>query len=90
MVRWLSNPDKRCLNISISPDYPSSRVIQVLGIDFVDRFDHITIVARWKPGCSMAESWSSEESWYGGEVRHQIALAGGPLAFGWLGDPEAF
>jgi hypothetical protein len=80
----------RCLAIELSPDYPSSRVMETLGLDVVDRFDKISIVGKREAGRPWGELWSWDGGWYARELRRQITLAGGPLAFGWQGDPEAF
>jgi hypothetical protein len=80
----------RCLAIELSPDYPSSRVLKTLGIDVVDHFDKISIVGKREAGTPWGELWLWDGGWYGREVQHQITLAGGSLAFGWQGDPEAF
>jgi hypothetical protein len=85
-----SSSINRCLEIELGSDYPSSRIIETLGIDIVDSFDLFSIVGKRESGWSWGELWSSDNGWYGREVRHQITLAGGSTAYGWQGDPEAF
>lgn len=75
------------LDIYICLDLTGARVVEIVGIDIVDRFGYIEIYPS--PGCEFYV-WSREGDWSDHQVRHQIALAGGPLAFGWRGDSDAF
>jgi hypothetical protein len=89
-IRRPPNTGLRWLEISLSREYPSTRIIEILGIDVVDRFDRISIVGKWDLLCPRGDCWSRGKDFYSLEIKHQIGLAGGPLAFGWQGDPEAF
>jgi hypothetical protein len=89
-IRRRVNCGIRSLEIILSPEYPSARIIDILGIGIVDRFDDISIVGSWDSGCPKGVVWSLEGGWRDREIRRQIGLAGGPLAFGWSADLEAF
>lgn len=88
---YLPDSNSCSLDIRLSRNCTGTQVLEKLGIDIIDRFDHVLISVQWIDGWGKGGIWTKDqEEWEDQLVRYQIDQAGGPLAFGWRDEPEAF
>lgn len=79
------------LDIQLRDNCTGAQVLRILGVDLVDHFSRIEIFADRADGLSMGEKWEREKEGFDDrQLRHQIDLAGGPPAYGWRSESEAF